>query len=108
VAKILSASCQSGSVTTEGYVISPATILSQGVKASTGIALIEQDQMTYVTSNASDIKDLITNLESIISDVVSALTGIDAVTTAPGSNAALISAITAAKAAITTQKDNLK
>lgn len=108
MSKILPASCVGKVVTTEGHVISPATILSEGVKSSTGVALIEKDKVVYVASNATDIKDLITNIGDVITKITTALTGIDAVTTAPGSNAALITLITTAKTTLLAQKDLLK
>ena len=108
MSKILPATCQANVVTIESHVIAPSGILSEGVKASEGLALIEKDSVTYITSNASDIKDLITNIGDVLTKITTALTGIDAVTTTPGSNAALITLITTAKTALVLQKDNLK
>lgn len=90
MAKILPATCEAGIVTIESHVITPATILSEGVKSSSGIAIIDEEKVSYVTSNSSDIKDLIESLCSI-------LTAIDAVTVAPGGSTAAIAQLLASK-----------
>lgn len=109
MSKILEASCAAGIVTADNLPVAGSIILSEGVKPSTGVLLLEEDKATYVTSSASDIKDLITNLETIIDQLVITLTAIDAVTTAPGSNAASIATLTALKTSLlTVQKGLLK
>ncbi len=90
MSKILPATCEAGIVTIEGHVITPATVISQGVKSSSGVALIEQDVVSYLTSNASDIKDLIQSVCSILS-------ALDAVTNSPGGSAANIATLLASK-----------
>jgi hypothetical protein len=98
----------SGVVTTENLVISPATILSAGVKASTGAALIEKDKVTYITSNATDIQDLIDNIGSVIDQIVTSLTALDAATIPPGTAAIPIALINTLKATLMAQKELLK
>ncbi len=108
MSKILPAECEAGIVTIESHVITPATILSQGVKPSAGVALIDRDKVTYVTSNATDIKDLITNIGAVVDQIVLSLQALDLVTVSPGSAAALITLVSTLKATLVLQKDMLK
>jgi hypothetical protein len=107
LARIFDASCAAGIVTVEGKPVVPVTILSEGVKPSTGVALLQGNKLSYLTSNASDIKDLIQNMSAILDQIVLALTGIDAVTTVPGSNAAAIALVTTLKTTLLTAQGNL-
>lgn len=108
MAKILPASCVTNVVTVEGLSISPVSILSQGTKSSSGIASVDQDNVTYITSNASDIVDLITNIGTLIDKIVTVLSGLDAVSTNPGSNAATIALLVTYKTVLLAQGSNLK
>jgi len=112
VARILDATCENNIVKVEGKTV-PATILSQGKKASTGAALLQHDQLTYVTSNATDIKDLITQLSTLIdkiettfTDIASGMTG--PTTAPPPALTADLLAMTNIKTALDLMKDNLK
>ena len=107
MSKILSATCVDNQVKIEDLEVD-ATILSQGKKASTGVALVERDSITYFASNAEDIKDLISSLETIIAQVVTIATALDAVTVSPGTAAAAITALTTLKTQLGLTKDNLK
>ncbi len=78
------------------------------MKPSTGLALIEHDKVNYITSNATDIKDLITNIGTLVDQIVVALSGIDALTTSPGTNAASIALVSTLKATLVAQKELLK
>ncbi len=112
MSQILNASCIANVVTVEGKPVH-ANILSEGVKASTGLALIESDNVNYVTSNASDIKDLISSLTTLIqlvSDTFTAIgTGMTGPTTAPpASLPASIVALALIKTTLTTMGNTLK
>lgn len=112
MSRALDATCESGAVKIQGKVVT-ATILSQGTKSSDGLAILEADKVTYVTSNASDIKDLISQLTSLIqlvSDTFSSIgTGMTGVTTAPPPTLpAAITQLAAMKSTLDTMKDNLK
>lgn len=113
MSRILDATCVANVVKVEGKVVSPVTILSQGVKSSTGVALLESDKLTYVASNASDISDLISQLSTLvqsISDAFSAFgTAMTGSTTAPPATlSTIISGLASTKAALTTMGNNLK
>ncbi len=108
MSKILPASCEAGFVSVEGLVITPATILSAGVKASVGAALIEKETVTYMTSNATDIQDIITKLDDILTKLTMTLTLMDAALLTPGAGTTGIAQITLAQAELLLIKDNLK
>jgi hypothetical protein len=107
--KIVEATCSAaGIVTIDGKPISEAVILSEGNAASEGIAMIEGETVTYVTSNATDIKDLITDLESIIQQVITVLTAANGGLTSPGALTAGIASLTTLKTQFGLKKDLLK
>lgn len=104
---MLDATCENGVVTCEGQEID-AEILSEGMGSSSGAVIVDKGTAKYFTSNASDIKDLITSLESIIQQVVLIATALDAVTVSPGSATALITQLTTLKTQLGLTKDQLK
>lgn len=109
MSKMLEASCSALSiVTADGVPVPGVTILSQGKQLSSGILILDGDKGVYVTSNASDIKTLITNVGTLIDSITAVLSGLDAVTTVPGSNAALITALGVAKTQFLLTKELLK
>jgi hypothetical protein len=112
LSKILPASCVGSIVTVEGKPVQ-AAILSQGIKSSDGVALFEENEISYVTSNATDIKDLITKVTDLIqlaSDTFTAIgTGMTGPTTAPpGTLPTSITQLATLKTALTLMKENLK
>lgn len=108
MSKILPATCSAASVVTVENKPVQATILSNGKAQSTGVVLLEQDKSTYLTSNASDIHDLIVNIGSLVDQIKLCLNGLDGVTASPGSNAAAIAVVDTLKAQLLAQKDLLK
>lgn len=109
MSKILDASCSPlGVVTSEGVPVPAAVVLSEGKKQSSGVLLMEADKARYVTSNASDIKDLITNVVALLDQVTLIVTALDAGTTSPGSAAALITQLGVLKVQFDLTKETLK
>ncbi len=113
MSKILDASCVAQIVTVDGKPVATALIQSQGTKSSDGVLLMEGDKQTYVTSNASDIKDLIsqvTDLIQLVSDTFTAIgTGMTGPTTAPpGTLPTSITQLATIKSLLTVMKENLK
>lgn len=107
MSKILDASCDaSGKVTCEGVEIPTATVLSEGKKASTGVMLLDGSKARYVTSSATDIKDLITSLVEIVNQTAVILSAIDG--TLGGSNSAAIAQLQVYKTQLDASKDTLK
>jgi N-methylhydantoinase B/oxoprolinase/acetone carboxylase alpha subunit len=107
--RILDATCDSsGKVSIEGHLVNNAVILSEGKKTSTGVALLDHDKVTYVTSNATDIKALITAVESMMTSVIAILTAHDSVTVSPGASAAAIASLSTLKTQFGLTKDQLK
>ncbi len=105
--KMVNASCSVGVVKIDGLEVQ-ADILSQGEKPSTGVGLIDGEKVVYLTSNASDIADLISAIEGVIDQVVTICQTLDGVTTAPGSATAAIAQLTTLKTQMALQKDELK
>lgn len=111
--KVVPASCQSGNVTIDGKVVPGVILLCEGVGASTGIALIDLDKISYIALTSPDLK-------STISDVVTALqacsSGLNAAGgalngIAPGSGSGVISAagqVDSAVSTLNTLKGQLK
>jgi len=105
---MLNASCNaSGIVSVSGQTID-ADILSEGTKASSGVALIDKDNVKYLTSNASDIKDLILALVDIIDQLSLIATGLDSVTLSPGAQAANITQLGVLKTQLEATAETLK
>jgi hypothetical protein len=107
VANIRDAICAAGIVTADNLPVVGATILSSGVKPSTGVLLMQGAKKTYVTSNASDIQDLITALNGIITNINLVLASLDT-TLNSGANAATITLITTANTQLLALKELLK
>lgn len=109
MSKVLNASCSSaGVVTSEGFSVEGATVLSEGKKASEGVLVIDRRNAWYLTSNASDLKDLITNMVTITEKIIEIATQLDSVTVSPGTAAANILALTTLKTQLDLTKDSLK
>ena len=113
MSKILDASCQALIVTVDGEPVPTAVIQSQGIKSSTGLLFMDGEKHTYVTSNASDISDLISDISDLIqliSDTFTAIgTGMTGPTTAPPATLpASITQLALIKTALNLMKENLK
>ncbi len=107
--RMLPASCTPpGIVTIESLPIADAVILSEGTKASNGIAIVDKGEVTYITSSAQDLKQAITDLSVILDSVIAILTAHDAVTVAPGGSSAAIAALTTLKTTFLASKEMLK
>jgi len=121
MSKMLEASCVGGVVTAGGFIVVEADIQSEGVGASEGILLMDEDKAKYLAKITPDLKTTLTKLSSCIDTIKSALQAIDSVGTlvttcgaGPGTavwvpvNVANITALTAAKAEIDLLKESLK
>lgn len=109
MSKIIDATCSaSGVVTADGVTVQSAEVLSEGTKASSGLLFVEAEKARYLPSNATDIKDLITNLVGIIDQISVIVTTLDGVTTSPGSAAAAIATLGTLKTQLNQSKETLK
>jgi uncharacterized protein YaaQ len=110
--RIFDAECENNIVKLGEHVINPTpTIPSQGKRASTGAFLLYGNKSFYLTSNAADIVDLITQLKSAIDSVASALPTIASATGDLGAIAAAsscVATLNSVSATINTLKGNLK
>ncbi len=105
--RIFQATCTPTKTVKIGDLTVEATVLSEGTKSSSGLVLLDDEQATYVTSSASDLKATITSLETILGQVIAILTTLDGLTTSPGTAAAAITALTNAKVNFGATKDTL-
>lgn len=86
MSKVLPATCTAqGAVKIENIVVPEAIVYSEGKQASSGVALIQADEIHYLTSSATDIKttieklvDSITSLNAALSQIATSLTSIGA------------------------------
>lgn len=109
MSKILSATCDAqGKVTAEGVEVVGAIVLSEGKKASSGVAVLDGDKVWYLTSSATDIKDLITKLVEIVNQIATISTTLDAVTVSPGNATAAITQLQTMKTQLEQSKETLK
>ncbi len=113
--KLLTASCIAGVVTAEGKPIIGATVLSEGLGASSGILLLQDDDgKIYIAKTTPDLDSTLQQVITALDNVAQALSAIDVkpvggAGSAPAPAAATnIAAITAAKAALTALKAILK
>lgn len=105
--KAIDATCVAGVVTAQSIPVE-ATVISEGVKSSDGVLLLDEDRAIYLTSNAEDIKDLITNIGDVLTKIITIATGLDAASNAPGGQTANIATLTSLKATLIAQKEALK
>lgn len=109
MSKMIEASCNAtGVVSVDNLSVSSVTVLSQGHKDSNGALFLDGDKKIYITSNASDIKDLIASIVSILDKIILIATGLDAGAPSPGTQSTNISELTAMKTTLNSSKDLLK
>jgi hypothetical protein len=121
MSKMLEATCVAGIVTADGVPVPTADILSEGVGASEGILILEEDEAKYLAKISPDLKSTLEKLSSVCDTIKSGLQAIDAVTTlittcgaGAGTatwlpvNASAIAALTTAKAEIDALKASLR
>ena len=111
MSKILPATCSAGVVTVDSLPVS-ATILSEGVAQSSGIAIIEGEDVTYIAKISPDLKTTLGKIADALTQLVTALTAIDAkplgaLPPAPAA-ATQIAQLTAINVEVTALKEALK
>ncbi len=116
MSKIFEAECEDGEVTIpeiDDALCPEASIVSEGVGASTGFLLISQGKKIYLAKISPDLKTAIDKAASALSTIASTLTSIGAgmtgpTTAPPPTLAASVSSINAVVSELNTLKDNLK
>lgn len=84
MSKILSATCSAdGKVTADGVEVVGAIILSEGKQASSGMAVMDGEQVWYLTSSATDIKTTIEKAADAITKIANLFTAMGAGMTGP-------------------------
>lgn len=105
--RLFNATCEDGVVKVSGHTVA-CEIMSQGTAASTGILILDGETAKYVTLQAADLAETISQLSSILSSIASILTSIDGGLTVPGTNAGAISALSALNSTLGDLGENLK
>lgn len=120
MSKMLEASCVGGVVTAQGVPVPAAEILSQGVGASTGRVIIDEDDAAYIADISPDLKSVLDNLIDALGQVKTSLdqigtsltsigAGMTGPTTAPPPTLAVdVAVITTASTAIGATKVQLQ
>lgn len=112
--KALKATCVAGIVTADSLPVSGATVLSEGLGSSSGLALIQDGDVYYLTKTSPDLKSALDQISTALSQIASALAALDAkpvggVGSAPApAVAANVAAVSAAQSAIAALKGMLK
>jgi len=73
LSKVFSATCQSGIVKIGDLVVPGVELLSEGVAASTGILLIDEDKAYYFPTMSTDLKTTLEKLVVALTQVKTAL-----------------------------------
>lgn len=73
MAKALAANCTAGVVTIDGIPLPSAEILSEGVGASQGVAVIDEETSFYVANTTPDLKTLLERLISVLEQITAGL-----------------------------------
>lgn len=90
MSKVLDATCVGGIVKVGALPVVGATILSEGVGASEGLLILDEDKKTYIAKTSPDLEDTISNLidslekvSEAINQIATTLTSIGAGMTGP-------------------------
>jgi hypothetical protein len=118
MSKTLEATCAANIVKVDGLPVTPCTILSEGVSASTGVLLLDKEKAVYIPKITPDLKTAITELSALIDNLSSTMTSImgcftalDALPTISGACASFTAAILALQTtllALKAQNETLK
>lgn len=71
--KALSATCENKVVTADGVSVPAAEILSEGVGASSGVLIIDEDRAKYIADTTPDLKVALEKIIAALGQVSSAL-----------------------------------
>lgn len=82
MSKVLNATCEFGLIKVESQIVD-GEILSEGIGKSSGIVVIDKENLTYITSNATDLKETIVKLNDIVMKITEILTAIGSGMTGP-------------------------
>lgn len=111
--KMLYATCENGTVTSDGVPVPGATILGEGVGQSQGALLIDREKRTYIPKTSPDLKTTLEKTIEALNTIAETLTSIGAgmtgaTTAPPGDLAANVASIQAAASELETLKEALK
>jgi hypothetical protein len=112
MSKILAASCKGKVVKSEGVSVE-AQILSEGAGESAGVLVLDGENATYLTSNASDLKTTLDKVSNALTKISETLTAIGGGMTGPSTAPppalpANVAQINSLVAELSTLKENLK
>jgi hypothetical protein len=84
MSKMIEAACSGGIVTASGLPVTVASVLSEGIGASTGILILDEDQAKYLAKTSPDLKATLEKLSTHLSTVSGTLNTIANVLTSIG------------------------
>src|SRR4051812_40719772 len=112
MSRVLEATCVAGVVTADGVLVPAADILSEGVAASEGVLILDEDRAKYLAKTSSDLKSTLDKIATALTTLVTALTAIDAKPVGPLPPAPVAAAsilqLTALQVEVTLLKETLK
>jgi hypothetical protein len=117
MSKVLRATCADGKVTALGTEVPAARILSEGIAASEGVLVLDEERADYIAKTSVDLKVTLEKIVDALSQISAALNtlngagfliGASSAVPWSGSVATQITAIGTAKSALETLKDNLR
>ncbi len=114
MSRILDATCEGGTVTSQGVEVVDPVILCEGEGESSGMLVMQDGVVYYVGKTSPDLKDTLRKLVDALTEIASALSAIDAKPTGGTASAPApaatgnVTAINTLKAQLDTLKDNLK
>ncbi len=82
MSKVLAASCILGVVTVDGVPVPSAEVLSEGIGASSGLLILDEDKAYYVANLSPDIDETLAQLITALDKTVTALSEIASTFTA--------------------------
>ena len=112
MARIIAATCANGQVTVAGVAIE-AEILTAGVASSSGVVILQDDNVWYVATNTLDLSDVIEKTAELVNLCATLFTAIGAgmtgpTTAPPGTLAADVLNIQTKATALDALKDTLR
>ncbi len=113
MSRMLEAACIGGVVTVGALPVVGVTILSEGIGPSTGVLIMQGDELYYVAKTSPDLESTLTSVISALTEIATTLTAIGAgmtgPTTAPPPTLAVsVASITSKVVELTALKELLK
>lgn len=77
MSKILRGTCQNGVVREGDAIVPEAVLLSEGVGASEGLVILEEDEASYIAKTSPDLKTTLEKLIAALGQISTAINSLD-------------------------------